>query len=80
MLAHRDATTTTTTRRKKNRIKKKRVPFDPETHAHRQRKHTPPCIARETSTDPPKTKESETCWKVERNKEEGKDRSGEKTY
>ena len=52
---------TTTTTRKKNRIKKKRVPFDPGTHAHRSTQtYTPPCIARETSTDSPKTKESET--------------------
>ena len=74
-LAPIEIATTPPTTRKKNRIKKKRVPFDPETHAHRSTQtYTPPCIARETSTDSPKTKESETCWKVEE-KQRGRERS-----
>ena len=63
----------------KDRIKKKRVPVYPETHAHSTQTYTPPCVARETSTDSPKTKKRD-CWKVEEKQEEGKDRSGRKTH
>ena len=63
---------TATRRRKKTRIKKKRVPFDPEIHVNRSTQtYTTPCVVRETFTDSPETKESETCWQKEETRKEG---------
>jgi hypothetical protein len=61
-----------TKRRKNTKIKKKRVPFDPEIHVHRSTQtYVPPCAVGETSTDSPETKESATCWRVQGTKKEG---------
>ena len=61
-----------TKRRKNTKVKKKRVPFDPEIHVHRSTQtYVPPCAVGETSTDSPETKESATCWRVQGTKKEG---------
>jgi len=61
-----------TKRRKNTKIKKKRVPFDPEIHVHRSTQtYVPPCAVGETSTDSPETKESATCGRVQGTKKEG---------
>ena len=61
-----------TKRRENTKIKKKRVPFDPEIHVHRSTQtYVRPCAVGETSTDSPETKESATCWRVQGTKKEG---------
>ena len=61
-----------TKRRENTKVKKKRVPFDPEIHVHRSTQtYVRPCAVGETSTDSPETKESATCWRVQGTKKEG---------